>query len=88
MTDAEVIWLIRQEHVRHLADIILRRTTLAISGLLDSNLLDAIASIASRELGWSHERARHEREEVLDELETYHGVTPTMLEARCREKVA
>lgn len=85
ITAAEVIWLIRAEHVRHLTDIILRRTTLAITGVIDADLIDAILDVAARELAWSPARAAAERQRLIHELETFYGVTPAMLQHRCKE---
>ncbi|PZP54260.1 MAG: glycerol-3-phosphate dehydrogenase [Agrobacterium fabrum] len=85
ITVAEVIWLIRAEHVRHLTDIILRRTTLAITGVIDADLIDAILDVAARELAWSPARAAAERQRLIHELETFYGVTPAMLQHRCKE---
>jgi glycerol-3-phosphate dehydrogenase len=85
ITAAEVIWLIRAEHVRHLTDIILRRTTLAITGIIDADLIDAILDVAARELAWSPARAAAERQRLIHELETFYGVTPAMLQHRCKE---
>ena len=85
ITAAEVIWLIRAEHVRHLTDIILRRTTLAITGIIDADLIDAILDVAARELAWPPARAAAERQRLIHELETFYGVTPAMLQHRCKE---
>lgn len=85
ITAAEVIWLIRAEHVRHLTDIVLRRTTLAITGVIDADLIDAILDVAARELAWSPARAAAEGQRLIHELETFYGVTPAMLQHRCKE---
>ena len=85
MTAAEVAWLIRCEHVRHLSDLILRRTTLAITGVIDTDLIDAILDVAARELGWSPQQAAEERQRLTDELETFYAVTTAMLQHRCKE---
>jgi glycerol-3-phosphate dehydrogenase len=71
--------------VRHLTDLILRRTTLAITGLIDADLIDAILGVAARELGWTSTRAAVERKQLTQELETFYGVTPAMLQNRCKE---
>lgn len=84
-TAAEIAWIIRRERVIALADIVLRRTTLAISGSINLGLIDAIGDVAARELGWSANRAANEREALLDELEHFHGVTPVHLQTRCKE---
>lgn len=85
ITAAEILWLIRSEHVRHLTDLILRRTTLTITGLIDVDLIDATLGVAARELGWSSTRAAVERQQLTQELETFYGVTPAMLQNRCKE---
>ncbi|UXT52531.1 glycerol-3-phosphate dehydrogenase/oxidase [Agrobacterium tumefaciens] len=85
ITAAEVIWLIRCEHVRHLTDLILRRTTLAITGVVNADLIDAILCVAARELGWPATRSAAERQRLIHELETFYGVTPAMLQHRCKE---
>lgn len=85
ITAAEVVWLIRCEHVRHLTDLILRRTTLAITGVIDADLIDAILGVAARELGWAPQQAADERQRLVDELETFYGVTTAMLKHRCKE---
>ncbi len=85
ITAAEIAWLSRSEHVRHLTDLVLRRTTLAITGLIDANLIESILGVAARELGWSSTRAAMERQRLVHELETFYGVTPAMLQNRCKE---
>lgn len=85
ITAAEVVWLIRCEHVRHLTDLILRRTTLAITGVIDADLIDAILGVAACELGWAPQQAADERQRLVDELETFYGVTTAMLKHRCKE---
>jgi glycerol-3-phosphate dehydrogenase len=85
ITAAEVVWLIRSEHARHLTDIILRRTTLAITGVIDAELIHEILDITARELGWAPQRAAEERQRLIDELETFYGVTAAMLQHRCKE---
>lgn len=86
LTLAEIAWLIRAEDVRHLSDLVLRRTSLAITGDLDLDSLDALIAVASRELGWTGDRALAERRQVIDELQAYYGVSIDMLQNRCREK--
>ncbi|MBV2143056.1 glycerol-3-phosphate dehydrogenase/oxidase [Falsochrobactrum sp. TDYN1] len=71
---AEIAWIARNELVVHLADIVLRRTTLAIDGALSTSNLQAIADIAARELGWSDARKMQEIETVTTELARRHGV--------------
>jgi glycerol-3-phosphate dehydrogenase len=80
-----MVWLIRCEQVRHLTDLVLRRTTLAITGVIDADLIDAMLAVAARELGWLPNQASAERQRLIHELETFYGVTPAMLQHRCKE---
>lgn len=85
MTEAEIAWLIRREHVRHLGDVVLRRTDLAITGAISLELIAVLARIATRELGWSDKQAAVEQARLLHELDAMHGVSRTTLENRCKE---
>ncbi|MDX8464645.1 glycerol-3-phosphate dehydrogenase/oxidase [Mesorhizobium sp. VK23B] len=55
-TTSEVEWLTRTEQVVHLGDVVMRRTTLAITGSLSRNGLEAVADVVAGVLGWSAER--------------------------------
>jgi len=57
---AEIDWIVRNERVVHLADIVMRRTTLAITGALTVRDLAAIAGIAAAALGWTDARTTAE----------------------------
>lgn len=70
---AEIDWIARNERVVHLGDIVFRRTTLAILGVLTSADLRAIAGVAAVALGWSPERSAAELADVLQTLERFHG---------------
>lgn len=50
---AEIGHIVRQEHVRHLADIVMRRTVLAVCGTLTTRDLEAVADIAGAALHWN-----------------------------------
>ncbi len=86
LTVAEIAFLTRQEYVVRLGDLILRRTTLAITGTIDAALTEAIASVAGRELGWDEARRRAEIEELVADLENYHGVDRRTLDQRTTER--
>jgi glycerol-3-phosphate dehydrogenase len=86
MTLAEIVWLIRGEDVRHLSDLVLRRTSLAITGEIDLEILDTLLTVMARELDWTGERLFAERRDVIDELQTYYGVSAAILQDRCKEK--
>lgn len=85
ITEAEIAWLTSREWVVTLADIVLRRTTLAIRGQLSLELIDRLAEIVAGELGWSAEDMARQRRTLVDELETYHGVS---LEALQSEEIS
>jgi glycerol-3-phosphate dehydrogenase len=52
----EIIHVCRHERVQRLSDILLRRTTVAMEGLIDANVVAEAASIAASELCWSATR--------------------------------
>jgi glycerol-3-phosphate dehydrogenase len=70
---AEIDWLVRNEHVGHLEDIVLRRTQLAVTGRLTHRGLTRIADTAGEALGWDDTRRNEEIRRVLDDLERRHG---------------
>jgi len=73
----EIDWIARNELVVHLADIVLRRTTLAIEGRLTIEGLREIAGIAAAALGWDAARAESEIADVTGQLSRFHGQTLT-----------
>ncbi|WP_176538938.1 glycerol-3-phosphate dehydrogenase/oxidase [Rhizobium sp. J15] len=78
----EVKYLLGAEAVEHLDDLLLRRTTLAISGELSLDMADAVLALLAAERGWSAERAAEERIRFLTILRERHGVAETTLSAR------
>jgi glycerol-3-phosphate dehydrogenase len=74
---AEMDFLVRNEHVVHLADIVMRRTTLAIGGTLTIDDLDKIAITAGRALDWDEQRRRAEVEAVVRDLSSLHRMQIT-----------
>lgn len=84
VTSAEVAFMVRKEHATRLADVIMRRTTLAITGAVDSELIEGIAIAAGSALGWSEERRLAEIAELTAELENYHGVDSDALDRRAK----
>lgn len=65
---AEIDWIARNEMVEHLADIVMRRTTLAIEGRLTAAALDEIATVAAAALGWDEGRRGEEIAAVTTQL--------------------
>jgi len=73
-TVREIQYLCEHEAVTHLADLLFRRTTIAISGQLTGALLDEIAAIAAGVLGWDAVRTRQEIEASRDIARQRHGM--------------
>ena len=71
-TLAEIDWLARNERVVHLADIVMRRTALAITGRLSRRALEQIADIVTAALGWDAGRREKELEATAKELAQRH----------------
>lgn len=78
----EIQYLIGAEAVEHLDDLLLRRTTLAISGELSLDMADAVLGLLVAERGWSAERAAEERVRFLTIMRERHGVAEATLSAR------
>ncbi|MFT4161241.1 glycerol-3-phosphate dehydrogenase/oxidase [Shinella sp.] len=71
----EIDWIARNEMVEHLADIVMRRTTLAIEGRLTAEGLDEIAAIAAAALGWDEGRRADELAQVTSHLTAFNRVS-------------
>lgn len=67
-SEGEISWIATHENVQHLADIVLRRTSLALTGRLTGSLLDRIAGVLGRQLGWSDQRVETELKTTRTEL--------------------
>ncbi|MDP9812711.1 glycerol-3-phosphate dehydrogenase [Rhizobium tibeticum] len=82
----ELIHLIRSEAVEHLDDLLLRRTTLAVSGELSLDVADVALAILAAEKGWPPQRAAEERARFLTLLNDRHGVSEDTLSARNEQR--
>ena len=71
-TVREIIWITRTEKVVHINDLLQRRSLLAITGQISEGLLEELAQIIGRELGWAEERLSIEVEKAKEELVTKH----------------
>ena len=65
---SEIDYIARNEFVEHLADVVMRRTTLAISGSLTTDDLRQVANVAARALGWNPQRTGEEIAAVVAQL--------------------
>ncbi|MBY3204783.1 glycerol-3-phosphate dehydrogenase/oxidase [Rhizobium laguerreae] len=78
----ELQFLIREEAVEHLDDLLLRRTTLAVSGELSLDMMDAALDLLTQEKHWTLAHRTRERHRFLTLLTERHGVDEDMLSAR------
>ncbi|WP_404401432.1 glycerol-3-phosphate dehydrogenase/oxidase [Pelagibacterium halotolerans] len=86
ITAAEIAFLVQHERALRLGDLVLRRTDLAITGVLNANHITRIGEVAAAELGWTGDRLAREVADLTAELETYYGVSPAMLEDRTHSR--
>lgn len=70
----EIIFLIENEKVLHLDDLLLRRTLLAFQGQVTRPLIEELASVMGSHLGWNAEMIRLETKRSLDILASRHGL--------------
>lgn len=73
-THREIEYLIRNERVTRLDDLVLRRTLLALVGELTTPLLNELADITALVCGWSEATKIQEIKQLQQLLETRHGV--------------
>jgi glycerol-3-phosphate dehydrogenase len=70
----EVDYLVRIEQVGSLADLVFRRTTLAVTGRLSAPLVEGLATQTAGVLGWDDARRADEIAAVYARLKTFHGI--------------
>ena len=73
-TRREIMFLAQYEKVRHLDDLVLRRTMLAMLGHLTKDSLLELADVLAESLGWDSEQKNAEVSRTLDLLSDRHGV--------------
>jgi glycerol-3-phosphate dehydrogenase len=73
-TDTEIAYLCSETGVVHLADLVVRRTLLAILGKVTDALLAELSQVAGAALGWNAERRRAETRDCASELRERHRV--------------
>lgn len=59
-SEREIIWITRTEKVVHINDLLQRRSLLAMTGQVSEDLLNELAQIIGRELGWTDDRQTKE----------------------------
>ncbi|HVN15526.1 MAG TPA: glycerol-3-phosphate dehydrogenase/oxidase [Anaerolineales bacterium] len=73
-TRREVMFLALHEKVIHLDDLLLRRSTLAMLGKLDIDIVEEMAEVLSEALEWDEARRQAEVARTLSILADKHGV--------------
>ncbi len=75
----EIIFLAEHEKIVHLEDLLLRRSLLAMLGLVTGDLLQEVSAILGSVLGWSETQQQEEVNRAANILQTRHGVPPEKL---------
>jgi glycerol-3-phosphate dehydrogenase len=73
-TAHEIRYLCEHDMVTHLADLVFRRTTIAISGHLTNALLMEVSAIAAQALGWDAARTLQEIDATREIACERHGI--------------
>ena len=73
-SEGELAYLVQQEDVQHLDDLILRRTMLAKLGLASSQILRKVGKVVAHTMGWSSEKVSRELDRLVDKLAQGHRV--------------
>ncbi|WP_206476543.1 glycerol-3-phosphate dehydrogenase/oxidase [Microbacterium sp. KRD172] len=74
LSTRELAWMVEREQVRHVADVIFRRTSLAFTGDADAAAVQAIAEALAPLLGWDAARIESEIVDTSTQLREAHGV--------------
>ncbi|MCX7520956.1 glycerol-3-phosphate dehydrogenase/oxidase [Microbacterium sp. STN6] len=74
LTSGELVFIAENELVVHVADVLLRRTSMAFDGRVDAAVIDEIARELGSILGWSDARVRDEVAAARAVMTEEHGV--------------
>jgi len=83
---AEIGWLIAQEYVGTLSDIVLRRTSLAISGAISAGMISTIADLLAEAWNLTPDQTATQIEALTHTLSRFHDVSPEALEKRNHDR--
>lgn len=78
----EITWIIDRERPETLADLVLRRLTIAFTGELSHAALIELSKVMAAGRGWDERRRLAECAALFAELNTNHGVSEAMLHRR------
>nr|WP_157359154.1 glycerol-3-phosphate dehydrogenase/oxidase [Arthrobacter sp. Soil782] len=71
----ELEYMVLQEQVQHISDVIIRRTALAFNGLVSAELIDELADILGTYLDWTAAERKGEIEDTRRLLQEQHKVS-------------
>ncbi|WP_104088381.1 glycerol-3-phosphate dehydrogenase/oxidase [Arthrobacter sp. GMC3] len=74
LSKREIAFMVENEQIGHLIDVLIRRTSLAFRGLVTSELLAETASALAGPLGWSETKIAEEISHAQSILARFHGV--------------
>jgi len=74
LSTRELEWMVQNEMVARLEDVVLRRTSIAFTGGADAEVLDEIADALAPLLGWDRSRHEAELEQTRLLLNERHGL--------------
>ncbi|MDF2563234.1 MAG: FAD-dependent oxidoreductase [Microbacterium sp.] len=74
LSTRELEWMVQNEMVARLEDIVLRRTSIAFTGNADADVLDDIADALAPMLGWDRSRHDAELDQTRQLLNERHGL--------------
>lgn len=74
LSTRELEWMVQNEMVARLEDVVLRRTSIAFTGGADAEVLDEIADALAPMLGWDRSRHDAELEQTRQLLNERHGL--------------
>ncbi|MGF6821247.1 glycerol-3-phosphate dehydrogenase [Microbacterium sp. ZKA21] len=74
LSTRELAWMVGHEKVRHVGDVVFRRTSLAFTGDADAEAIRVIADALAPLLEWDSVRTDAEVDETLATLREAHGV--------------
>ncbi|GAB3599525.1 glycerol-3-phosphate dehydrogenase/oxidase [Microbacterium tumbae] len=81
LSTRELAWMVEHEKVRHVGDVVFRRTDLAFTGRADADAVRTVAESLAPLLDWDAARVTAEVEETLTTLREAHGVDAVELAA-------
>jgi glycerol-3-phosphate dehydrogenase len=81
-TEAELRYLIRHEHARTHADLLQRRTSIAITGELSAAVIARATAILADELDWPRQKCIAEERAFRARLAHHHGLSEAILAER------